>query len=63
LAPGRTSHLDPIEVSVWLRRRAAHWLREGLGDLIVFSPKFIASSDLPLQLRIGAPLTADDPTT
>ena len=42
---------------------AAHWLREGLGDLIAFGRKFIASSNLAMRVRIGAPLNVDDPTT
>jgi N-ethylmaleimide reductase len=42
---------------------AAHWLREGLGDLIAFGRKFIANPDLPVRLRIAAPLNVDDPTT
>jgi N-ethylmaleimide reductase len=42
---------------------AAHWLREGLGDLIAFGHQFIANPDLPVRLRIGAPLNVDDPTT
>lgn len=41
---------------------AAHWLREGLGDLIAFVRKFIANPDLPVRLLIGAPFNADDPT-
>jgi N-ethylmaleimide reductase len=40
---------------------AAHWLREGLGNLIAFGRKFIAKPDLPMQLRIGEPFNADDP--
>jgi N-ethylmaleimide reductase len=48
---------------VWLRRRAAHWLREGLGDLIAFGRKFIASFNSAIRVRIGAPLSADDLTT
>jgi 2,4-dienoyl-CoA reductase-like NADH-dependent reductase (Old Yellow Enzyme family) len=34
-----------------------------LGDLIAFGRKFIANPDLPVRLRIGAPLNVDDPTT
>jgi N-ethylmaleimide reductase len=33
-----------------------------LGDLIAFGRKFIANPDLPVRLRIGAPLNVDDPT-
>jgi N-ethylmaleimide reductase len=42
---------------------AAHWLRERLGNLIAFGRKFIANPDLPVRLRIGAPLNVDDSTT
>ncbi|MVT64867.1 alkene reductase [Bradyrhizobium pachyrhizi] len=42
---------------------AAHWLREGLADLIAFGRKFIANPDLPERLRLGVPLNKDDPTT
>jgi N-ethylmaleimide reductase len=42
---------------------AAHWLREGVADLIAFGRKFIANPDLPERLREGAALNIDDPTT
>jgi hypothetical protein len=32
-----------------------------LGNLIAFGCKFIANPDLPMRLRIGAPLNVDDP--
>jgi N-ethylmaleimide reductase len=42
---------------------AARWLREGMADLIAFGRKFIAISDLPERIRLGAPFNIDDPTT
>jgi N-ethylmaleimide reductase len=42
---------------------AAHWLREGLADLIAFGRKFIANPDLPERIRAGGPFNTDDPTT
>jgi N-ethylmaleimide reductase len=42
---------------------AEAWLEQGRADLIAFGRKFIANPDLPLRLRLGLPLNADDPET
>jgi N-ethylmaleimide reductase len=42
---------------------AAKWLREGTADLIAFGRKFIANSDPPERIYLGAPFNIDDPTT
>jgi N-ethylmaleimide reductase len=42
---------------------AEQWLGERRADLIAFGRKFIANPDLPERLRVGAPLSVDDPTT
>jgi N-ethylmaleimide reductase len=44
-------------------RTANAWIDRGRADVIAFGRKFIANPDLPLRLRLGAPLNADDPTT
>ena len=42
---------------------ASGWIEQGRADAIAFGRKFIANPDLPLRLRLGAPLNADDPAT
>lgn len=42
---------------------ASTWIEQGRADAIAFGRKFIANPDLPLRLRLGAPLNADDPAT
>jgi N-ethylmaleimide reductase len=44
-------------------KTASGWLEQGRVDVIAFGRKFIANPDLPLRLRLGAALNADDPTT
>jgi N-ethylmaleimide reductase len=38
-------------------------LDEGLADLVSFGRNFISNPDLPLRLRLGAPLAEPDPST
>lgn len=42
---------------------ASEWIEQGRADAIAFGRKFIANPDLPLRLRLGAPINADDPAT
>jgi N-ethylmaleimide reductase len=42
--------------------RAAHWLGRG-ADLVALGASFLANPDLPLRLRLGAPLNEPDFTT
>lgn len=44
-------------------KTATAWIEQGRADAIAFGRKFIANPDLPLRLRLGARLNADDPTT
>jgi N-ethylmaleimide reductase len=44
-------------------KTANAWIAEGRADAIAFGRKFISNPDLPMRLRLDAPLNRDDPTT
>lgn len=45
------------------RERGATVVADGLADLIAYGSSFISNPDLPLRLRLGAPLTPPDAST
>lgn len=78
IRPGRLYNPDAPRVTPYIREAfsgpllanggydkasAAHAIREGQADAIVFGQKFIANPDLPLRLKMDAPLNEPDPNT
>lgn len=78
IRPGRLYNPDAPRVTPYLREAfngpllanggydkatAAHTIRDGLADGIVFGQKFIANPDLPLRLKLDAPLNEPNPAT
>lgn len=78
IRPGRLYNPDAPRVTPYLRDAfhgpllanggydkvtAAQTIRDGLADGIVFGQKFIANPDLPLRLKLDAPLNEPNPAT